>query len=398
LSHFHTGNGFYDDGDEIGWAACGTRIQPLPQVNTSRSWVELDGAALRWNLSVARGRLASCVKVMAVVKANAYGHGMRGAVEAIQGMVDEFAVANLEEAKQLWEWVDASRITILSPALPAEMTEISDRGFVPMVSAWEEAHAYHRLRERRGPMEIHLCIDTGMGRMGVWEEDALALARAIRGLSGVRVKSLASHLPCADEDGGYTEDQLLRFHRICAEIRADCLPDAQIQIENSAGILGYASLAGDVVRAGLMLYGVSPRAEFQGELKPVLSWKARVSFVREVGTGRSLSYGRTYITAQPMRVATLSVGYADGYQRHLSGSGAEVLVGGLRCAVVGRVTMDQILVDVSGVPGVAAGSEVVLVGRQGEEEVSATELATKAGTIPWEIFTGIGPRVERHWV
>ncbi|MEO7318579.1 MAG: alanine racemase C-terminal domain-containing protein, partial [Chthoniobacteraceae bacterium] len=146
---------------------------------------------------------------------------------------------------------------------------------------------------------------------------------------------------------------------------------------------------------GLMLYGSSPVPTFQPELRPVLTWKTRVVLVREVGEGRSVSYGRTFITERPMRVATLAVGYADGYQRHLSGRGSEVLIRGRRCAVLGLVTMDQILVDVTALPDVEPGEEVVLLGAQGDEKIPVVELAEKAATVAWEIFTGIGPRVKR---
>jgi alanine racemase len=142
-----------------------------------------------------------------------------------------------------------------------------------------------------------------------------------------------------------------------------------------------------------MLYGCAPRPEFQPNLRAVLTWKTRISLIRNVSAGRTISYGRTYVVAQPARIATLGVGYADGYQRHLSNRGAEVLVGGKRCPVLGRVTMDQIMVDVSSVPEAIEGDEVVLIGPQADAEISVGELADKAGTIPWEIFTGIGPRV-----
>ena len=153
-----------------------------------------------------------------------------------------------------------------------------------------------------------------------------------------------------------------------------------------------------MVRAGLMLYGSSPVAEFQSRLRPVMSLMTRVALVREMGAGRGISYGRTFITTGPMRVATLSAGYADGYQRRLSNQGAAVLVHGRRCRLLGRVTMDQIMVDVTALSGVAPGDEAVLMGRQSGEEILASELAERAGTIAWEIFTGVGARVERIYL
>jgi alanine racemase len=221
------------------------------------------------------------------------------------------------------------------------------------------------------------------------------VARAIRKLDGVRVTGIGSHLPVADEDDKFTREQLERFGSLVAELRVDGLVSPVIHVANSAGVIGFPAHAGDLVRPGLMLYGCAPRPEFQTRLRAVMTWKTRVLLVREVGPGRGLSYGRTFITDRMMRVATLAVGYADGYRRHLSNSGAEVLIRGRRCTVLGRVTMDQILADVTALPEVQAGEEVVLLGRQGDEEIPVSELATKAGTIPWEIFTGLGPRVAR---
>jgi alanine racemase len=242
---------------------------------------------------------------------------------------------------------------------------------------------------------VHLVLDTGMGRIGIWEEDALTVAREIQALPGIEIAGLASHLPVADEDEAFTHEQLLRFHRLVAELRELGLAAPAVHVANSAGTLGAPELAGNLVRAGLALYGSSPLPEFQRELQPVLTWKTRVTLVREVGPGRGVSYGRTFITPHAMRIATLAAGYADGFQRHLTHRGAEVLLGGRRCAVLGRVTMDQILIDASALPECRTGDEVVLIGRQGGEEILAAELAGRAGTIAWEIFTGLGPRVER---
>ena len=186
-----------------------------------------------------------------------------------------------------------------------------------------------------------------------------------------------------------------RFDVLVAQLRRAGLASPVVHIANSAGIIAFPAQVGDLVRPGLMLYGSAPVAEFQPQLRAVMTWKTRVALIREVGPGRTLSYGRTFRAERPMRIATLAVGYADGYRRSLSGQGADVLIAGQRCAVVGRVTMDQILVDVTIVPTVEVGDEAVLIGRQGAEEIAVTELAQKAGTIAWEIFTGIGPRVIR---
>ncbi|MCA1659680.1 MAG: alanine racemase, partial [Verrucomicrobiaceae bacterium] len=283
------------------------------------------------------------------------------------------------------------------PALPDERPEIIAHGFIPLISSVDEAVAYSALA-RIEPARVHLKLDTGMGRAGVWHEEALAAWREIAALQGIVVTGLASHLPVADEDDVYTNVQLAVFHRRAAELREHGFPDVPLHIVNSAGVLAFPEQAGDLARVGLALYGSSPRPEFQSLLTPVLTWKTRVALVRDVSAGSSLSYGRTFIAPHPMRIATLAVGYADGYRRHLSGAQAQVLIRGSRCDVVGRVTMDQILADVTALTEVESGDEVVLLGRQKDEEISVRELARKAGTIPWEIFTGLGERVIREVV
>lgn len=362
----------------------------------ARCWAEIDLSALIHNAAAVRAHLGVGVHIMAIVKADAYGHGMHSVVAALRDRVELFGVANVHEACELSAQVAASRIYILGPALPEERPEIVARGFIATVSSVAEARAYGELTSVGQPMRLHLAVDTGMGRIGVWQDEAVAVAREIQAVPGVSLEGVASHLPVSDEDDAYTQSELERFHDLVAELREQGLRPMLEHVENSAGIIGFPAQSGGMVRAGLVLYGCAPRPEFQGKLEPVLTWKTRVTLVRDVAAGRGISYGRTFITPAPMRIATLAVGYADGYQRHLSGCGAEVLIGGRRCAVLGRITMDQILVDVTALPDVVAGDEVVLLGRQRAEEILVAELAGKAGTIPWEIFTGIGPRVVRR--
>jgi alanine racemase len=366
----------------------------LPVPNPLRCWAEIDLAALQHNAGVARAQVGPGVQLMAVVKANAYGHGLGPILQALDGHAEVFGVANIAEGLEVRAHLPKARVFILGPALPEERAQIVASGFIASISSLEEAIGYRNLAADR-PAEVHLIIDTGMGRIGAWQEEAVALARRLADFPQLKVTGLASHLPVADEDESFTREQLARFHQLAAEVRAILPSIATVHVENSAGLLGFPAHAGDLVRAGLMLYGSAPLAEWQAQLKPVLTWKTRITLVREVGAGRGLSYGRTFITPHPMRVATLAVGYADGYQRHLSNRGAEVLIRGRRCAVLGRVTMDQILADVTALPEAQAGEEVVLLGRQDAEEITAAELAMKAGSIAWEIFTGIGPRVVR---
>jgi alanine racemase len=358
-----------------------------------RNWAEVDLAAIRHNARLLAEHAGPDVKLMAVVKANAYGHGAPQVVAALAGRVAMFGVANLSEAREIAAHAKGTPILVLGTALPAERESITRERLIPSVSSLDEAAAYARLASG-GPVSVHVVIDTGMGRIGIWEADAIETVRRMIALPGLQISGIASHLPAADEAGDFTREQLARFHGLVKELRALGLGDALVHVENSAGLIAFPREAGNLARPGLALYGESPLPPFQTELRRALTWKTRVTLVRDLGAGRSVSYGRTFITPKPMRVATLAVGYADGYPRQLSGRGASVLVQGRRCAVLGRVTMDQIMVDVTGLD-VAPGEEVVLLGSQKDEIISATELGLLAGTIPWDIFAGIGPRVAR---
>jgi alanine racemase len=368
-----------------------------------RCWAEIELDALSHNAKVARDLAGPGSRVLAVVKADAYG---LGAVEvsrhlAAKGGVQDFGVANVAEAEALRAVLPPEvSIELLSPALPAEWPGIARLDLTPWVSSVEEARGYARAAlevERIGPISIVVEVDTGMGRTGVLPAGLSELLGAIAKLPALRLVGVATHLPSSDEDFTFTTAQLAAFDRIRRELPAPG-PDFRTQARNSAGVLGYPAVEGELVRAGLMLYGVSPLAARQELLRPVLTWKTRVTLVRDLPAGHGISYGRTFITPRPMRVATLAAGYADGYMRSLADRGAELLVRGRRHPLLGRVTMDQMMIDVSDAPEVSVGDEVVLLGRQGGAEISAAEVAERAGTIAWEIFTGLSPRVTRVYL
>ena len=378
-------------------------MNPLLSEHRTRCWAEIDLSALRHNARVAHESAGLGAALLAVVKADGYGHGMGPVARALYGggLVKDFAVANVAEAIRLRESLPDVPVTILSPALPDERPEIVRHGFLPWVSSVTEARDYARLslelRDNNNggnPFALAVNVDTGMGRDGVLPDGLAALLRTVERTAGIIVAGVVTHLPSPDEDTAFTVAQLAKFERL-----VDGRPAlAGHHAHNSAGLLGYPVGARcNVVRPGLMLYGSSPLPEHQARLRPALTLKTRVSLVRGLPAGHGVSYGRTFVTPRPMRVGTLSMGYADGYQRHLSNVGAEVLVRGRRCPVLGRVTMDQTMIDLSALPAVEAGEEVVLIGRQDAEEILAAELAAKAGTIAWEIFTGLSTRVGRYY-
>jgi alanine racemase len=363
---------------------------------TYRCWAEIDRSALRHNAAVVLKKLGPDVDLLAVVKANAYGHGMVGVAEALAKEAQLFGVANLEEASVLRRAV-AHPIIILGPALPEEREPIAEGGFIPSVSNFEEAQAFAQARNGLA-VPINFVIDTGMGRMGVPQADAIALFKKISALPNLQIHSLSTHLPVSNEDADFTRTELAHFADLVKKLRAEFPGDYKAHVLQSAGVLAFADPPFDIVRAGLMLYGIAPLPDFQKLLRPVMTWKTRIALIRDMPAGHGISYGRTFITPREMRVATLSAGYADGYPRHLSNRDATVLVRGQRCAVLGRVTMDLMMIDVSHLADATVGDEVVLMGRQGDQEISATDLADRAGTISWEITTRIGSRVRRAYI
>lgn len=361
---------------------------------TNRSWAEINLSALRKNLAVCSRHSGPDCKMMAVVKANAYGHGLAEVVGALED-IDWFGVANLSEARQVREAAIGREVSvlILSPALPDEIEPIVAENFSGSVSSPREVEKFEQAAKRSGKTaRLHAVADTGMGRMGSPPEAFPGLVAAIEKSSHCRLEGIETHFPVADEDSDYTREQIARFKELLnrIEIPVDC----KIHLGNSAGILGFSELIGfaTLARPGLSLYGVSPLPDAEDDLHHVLTWKTRITLIREIPAGTSISYGRTFVSDRPMRVATLGVGYGDGYPRHLSGKNAEILIAGERCPVLGRVTMDQIVVDISHLPGEIGEGEIVTLL---DETITASELAQKAGTIPWEIFTGITSRVER---
>jgi alanine racemase len=368
----------------------------MNSATTYRCWAEIDRSALRHNAAVVREKLGPDVQLLAVIKANAYGHGMAGVAEALAKDAQIFGVANLEEAailrREVWH-----PIIILGPALSEEIASIVDGGFIPSISTFEEAQQFDHAA-KGSPVLINFVIDTGMGRMGVPQADAVALFKKIAALQNLKIHSLSTHLPVSNEDADFTRAELAEFGALVKKLRIEFPGDYKAHVLQSAGLLAFADPPFDIVRAGIILYGISPLPEFQNILRPVMTWKTRIALIRDMPAGHGISYGRTFITPREMRVATLSAGYADGYPRHLSNCDAAVLIRGKRCALLGRVTMDLMMIDVSHLGDAAVGDEVVLMGRQGDQEISATELADRAGTISWEVTTRIGSRVRRVYV
>jgi alanine racemase len=366
-------------------------------VSPPRAWAEVDLSALRHNLQVARD--LSGQEIMAVVKAGAYGHGLEPLATALDSENLAFlGVANVGEARRLTKVGLHTPIYLLGPTLPEEREEAVLNGWHPCLSSMAEARHFSELAAQHDiRVDAHLAIDTGMGRGGFLPSDASAALAEIRTLPGIDISGLGSHLPSADEDPTFTTAQFTLFDSIAQELLSQRPSDSRpfhIHLANSAGLLGYQSKTTNLVRPGLLLYGVSPLPEFQEKLRAVMTLKSRVSVIRKLPAGHGISYGRSYLTTRPTKVATIGIGYGDGYPRALSGKGAEVLIHGQRCPILGRVTMDQIMVDVTDLPSCTPGDEVELFG----PHLPVAEIAQRAGTIPWEVFTSITPRVTRIYL
>lgn len=359
-------------------------------VSPPRAWAEIHLAALERNVEVAR-RASGC-ELMVVVKAGAYGHGLEEVARRLESdHIAFFGVANVGEARRIRNAGVGTPIYLLGATWAGEREEIVAREWTPCLSTVEEAEHFNRLARDYGKrLKVHLAVDTGMGRGGFLPDHLPEVMAALEQLPHLEIEGIGSHLPSADEDEEFTRLQISRYHQVIEDLGGPARFKWR-HLLNSAGLLGYDRGSCNLARPGLMLYGVSPFPEFQKEIRNVMTLKSRVTLVRTLPAGHGVSYGRQFITEKPTRVATVGIGYGDGYPRHVSGMGADVWVRETRCPILGRVTMDQIMIDVSAAGEVGEGDEVEMFGGR----IPVAEVAEKAGTIAWEILTGITPRVVR---
>ncbi len=333
---------------------------------------------------------------MVVVKAGAYGHGLEQVAANLAGRegVAFLGVANVNEARRIAEAGVTARIYLLGATWSAEREEIVAREWTPCISSLAEAADFNRIAQLQGKrLKVHLAVDTGMGRGGFVVDHLPEKLRELERLAHLEIEGIGSHLPSADEDEVFTREQFARFHQIVGEL-GGVDRFKWIHLSNSAGLLGYDQGLCNLSRPGLMLYGISPLPQFQEKLRPVMTLKSVVTLVRTLPAGHGVSYGRQFVTTRPTRVATVGIGYGDGYPRQVSGKGVEVWIRGRRVPILGRVTMDQMMVDVTAMAEVVEGDEVELFGRN----VPIREVAEMADTIVWEILVGITSRVTRKWL
>ncbi|GFN22040.1 alanine racemase [Thermanaeromonas sp. C210] len=366
-------------------------------------WAEIDLRAIAHNTRQLKNLLAPRTELMAVVKANAYGHGaVPVARTALANGASWLGVATVDEAVELRRAGVGAPILILGYLSLEDAPIIVKEDISQTVFNLEQARALSRAASAAGrTAKIHLKIDTGMGRLGVFPEEALEVARAICGLPGVVLEGIFTHFANADAlDKTYTWQQLKTFERILQELERAGINIPWKHAANSGAILDLPATHFNLVRAGISLYGHYPSEEVDRgrlELQPAMAFKTRVILVKEVPPGSYISYGCTYCAPRPTRVATLPVGYADGFSRLLSNRG-EVLVRGRRAPVIGRVCMDYCMIDVTAIPGVQVGDEVVLFGRQGEAVLPAEEVAGRLGTVNYEVLCMVSHRVPRVYL
>ncbi|HHW43639.1 alanine racemase [Desulfofundulus thermobenzoicus] len=362
-------------------------------------WARVNLTAVAHNVRVIRGLLKPQTKFCAVVKADAYGHGaLPVARVALENGAGYLAVAILDEALALRRAGITAPILILGYTPPEQAPLLVEHGITQTVFSLDDARAISAAAVAAGKKaRVHLKIDTGMGRIGVPPAEAPDFAAAVAVLPGLHVEGAFTHMASADErDKSYTRWQFARFMEAMAGIEARGVTIPIKHVANSATTLELPEMHLDMVRPGIILYGLWPSPEVRRvvDLKPAMELKARVAQVKEVPAGTSISYGRKFTTAAPSVIATLPIGYADGWSRLLSNK-ASVLIHGRRAPVVGRVCMDQCMVDVTGIPGVRAGDEAVLFGTQKGRFLPVEEVAAHMGTINYEVVCLISKRVPR---
>jgi alanine racemase len=360
-------------------------------LNTS---AEINLSALSHNLRAVKNK-AKTRTILAVVKAQAYGHGaVRVSRHLLRNGVSMLGVAFTREA-----------IALRDAGIKAPIVVFFERGkaetylrysLTPVIYDLKNARTLSlKARTYNRILPVHIKVDTGMGRIGLRIENARQEILKIAGLRNLKLEGLMSHLADADmTDREFATAQAKRFKDLISTLKTENIHFNYHHIANSAAVLRLPKVHFDMVRPGIMLYGYGPARK--NMLRPVLSLKSRVMYIKKVPPGTPISYGRTFTTKRTSTIATIPIGYGDGYNRKLSNRG-QVLINGKRAPVVGRVCMDTILVDVTEIPGVKENAEVVLIGQQGEEEISAKDIADMIDTIPYEVLTSIGERVKRTY-
>jgi len=366
------------------------------------TWAEIDLDAVIFNYRAIKSRLNRGTNILAVVKANAYGYGMAEvARRLVREKVPYLGVACVDEAIALRRAGIRAPILVLSSVMPEEIREALTYGLTLTVCDKDLAGQINKTARRLNKFAaVHVKVDTGMGRLGVWYDEADRLIEKILALKYIVIEGIFTHFASADEDSlRYTARQIDNFKRLTTLLKIKGTGIKYAHAANSAGAILYKDSHFNMVRPGLMLYGMYPNKKTAKaiKLKPALSLKTRIIFLKRTPAGRSISYGRTHTTSKDTIIATLPIGYADGLNRRLSNNG-EAIVRGKRVPIVGRICMDHTMIDVGHVEGVKAGDEVVIIGSQGKETITVEDIARLLDTIPYEVVCWISNRVPRIYI
>jgi len=366
------------------------------------TWAEIDLAAFRHNFREIERKLRKGVSILSVVKADGYGHGMEEIARAsLSCGAKILGVANIEEGIFLRKRGIRAPILVLGSVYPlSNFTYILRYDLSPTICSLVASEELSKIARRaKKKVRVHIKVDTGMGRIGISAENAVDLVQRVLQLPGIIVEGIYTHLAAADSDYEFTVEQIRKFQSVVDELERDNIRIKYKHAANSTAVLSYPDAHFNLARPGISLYGLAPfaGAEKEIDLKPVLQLKTKIVFIKRVKKGTSISYGRTWRAEKDSVIATLPIGYADGYNRLLSNR-AEVLICEKRVPIVGRVCMDMCMVDVTSLPDVKVGEEVVLIGSQGKERITADEIAKIIGTITYEVVCGISKRVPRIYL
>jgi alanine racemase len=369
--------------------------------NQRPTWAEVSLPALAHNFLTIKSRLDRGAQLMAVVKADAYGHGAVECSRALEAAGAEwFGVALVEEGIELRRAGISGQIFCLGGFWSGQGADVIEHNVVPALFRIDQAEELDAAAREAGRIAgFHLKVDTGMGRLGVPAGKIAEFGQSLKRFSNIKLDGVMTHFADADDvDSAYTELQISRYDESMKVLRDLGFNPSWQQLANSAGIHAYPQSHGNLARAGATLYGLSRDVLSPGiagfDLKPVMSLRSRIVMLKTVPAGTSLGYGRTFTTARETRVATIPIGYADGLRRAHSNNG-QVLVRGQFAPIAGRVSMDLTILDVTDAPGVALGDEVILIGEQDGSRIAAEDLAEQIGTISYEIVTGVSSRVPR---
>ena len=370
-------------------------------MNRFPAWVEIDLDAAKHNVERARSIVPPGVALLFVVKADAYGHGaVRISRLAEECGVDILGVATLDEGRELRNAGIQLPILILSPVLPQEIEGVLENHLAATASSFEFVEKASGIACRMGTVcTLHVEVDTGMGRAGIAQASAVETISRMRSLPGIKLEGIFTHFPASDSDEDFTKEQIGAFTGIVDRLGAAGVAFRYVHSANSAAILNFPVSHFNLVRPGLLVYGHVPSIVLKDSIDviPVMSFKARLVLVRDMPGGSSISYGRTYIAPGPMKMGVVPVGYGHGLSHRLSNKG-QVLFRGKRVNVIGRVTMDMTMLDLSGFADAAVGEEVVIFGRQGSEEITADDVARWDETLNYEVLCRISKRVARVYI